>query len=449
MQGFPSKENVAAQSVREDNAVLTVDVLRGKVDPLKWGAKVYVEVRLGDLLVQRLSPVSVDPVTGDFSYEEATENVAVFDSNTLEEVFEETLHVVLRSWHPASSWVDSAQIFISVRSISIDATSVRPVGADGDAAHGGGNGGREREFMVFRLEPVQGGGDFFTEQDDVPNLVFSASLQSSFRPPVESLARLLQGCATTVDLALDTVSQQTDRVAPFLSSRAALVPKVPAGIVVLASLPLVCVLGIAGLPLLVPFLAVVTVGGGVGALLAATIWVFSRGGRAWVQGVVQPVYDKVGREDPEVLFPIGAGPSPARIARCLVPTGMWAKLAMSILVDTIGCTSYTVPVLGESADVLWAPMSYLIIDAMYHDSSPWAGVFGAMEELLPFTDVIPTATLAWMKEYLPLMLQALQNAAGSGPGGGWEQSQQGSVYDSNDNVDTGGVHHPSQPDGVH
>lgn len=58
--------------------------------------------------------------------------------------------------------------------------------------------------------------------------------------------------------------------------------------------------GVAGLPLLVPFLAVVTIVGGVGALLAAAVWVFSRGGRAWVQGVVQPVYDKVGREDPEV-----------------------------------------------------------------------------------------------------------------------------------------------------
>lgn len=43
------------------------------------GAKVYVEARLGDLLVQRLSPVSVDPVTGDFSYEGATESFAVFN----------------------------------------------------------------------------------------------------------------------------------------------------------------------------------------------------------------------------------------------------------------------------------------------------------------------------------------------------------------------------------
>lgn len=39
----------------------------------------YVEVRLGDLHVQRLSPVSVDPVTGDFSYESATGNIAVFN----------------------------------------------------------------------------------------------------------------------------------------------------------------------------------------------------------------------------------------------------------------------------------------------------------------------------------------------------------------------------------
>lgn len=49
-------------------------------------------------------------------------------------------------------------------------------------------------------------------------------------------------------------------------------------------------------------------------------------------------------------------------------------------------------VLGESADVLWAPVSYLLIDAMYHDSSPWAGVsfwgvdndlFGAESSAVP------------------------------------------------------------------
>lgn len=46
------------------------------------------------------------------------------------------------------------------------------------------------------------------------------------------------------------------------------------------------------------------------------------------------------------------------------------------------------------------------------------------------------------------MLQGLQKTAGSGASNGRQQGQQGSVYHSNDNVGTGGVHYPSQPDGV-
>lgn len=56
----------------------------------------------------------------------------------------------------------------------------------------------------------------------------------------------------------------------------------------------------AGLPLLVPMLAVVVVVGGIGALLAATVWIFSRAGRSWVHGILQPVCEQIGRDDPEV-----------------------------------------------------------------------------------------------------------------------------------------------------
>ncbi|CAM9543769.1 unnamed protein product, partial [Pylaiella littoralis] len=129
---------MATHGVREGNATLTVNVLGGKVNPLKWGTKVYVEARLGDLVVQRLSPVNVDQVSGDFSYDGVVDRSAEFDDNTLEEIYEETLHIVLRSWSPTSSWVDSAQIRIAVRSISIDAT-VRPMTDLGrDASDGGG-----------------------------------------------------------------------------------------------------------------------------------------------------------------------------------------------------------------------------------------------------------------------------------------------------------------------
>lgn len=46
------------------------------------------------------------------------------------------------------------------------------------------------------------------------------------------------------------------------------------------------------------------------------------------------------------------------------------------------------------------------------------------------------------------MLEGLQNTARSGASTERQQGQQGSVYHSNDNVGTGGVHYPTQPDGV-
>lgn len=118
----------------------------------------YLPLYAGVYSVPRISPPSTYVRFCDHRL------LASRQSNTLEEIFEETLHVVLRSWHSTSNWVDSAQILISVRSISIDAT-VRPVGGtdvDADAVHGGGGG--ERDFMVFRLEPAEGGSDFYTEQ---------------------------------------------------------------------------------------------------------------------------------------------------------------------------------------------------------------------------------------------------------------------------------------------
>lgn len=56
----------------------------------------------------------------------------------------------------------------------------------------------------------------------------------------------LPACALASFSVMDrygSIGSQTERVAPYLTSQAALVPKIPAGIVVLASLPLLCVLG--------------------------------------------------------------------------------------------------------------------------------------------------------------------------------------------------------------
>ncbi|TDH73476.1 uncharacterized protein CCR75_003081 [Bremia lactucae] len=76
------------------------------------------------------------------------------------------------------------------------------------------------------------------------------------------------------------------------------------------------------------------------------------------------------------------------------------KLVASLAIDFLGNATFVVPGLGEVIDVLWAPVSSKMVDALYKESSPRAKYVALMEELLPFTDFIPTAKLAWMKENL-------------------------------------------------
>lgn len=67
--------------------------------------------------------------------------------------------------------------------------------------------------------------------------------------------------------------------------------------------------------------------------------------------------------------------------------------------DMIGLVSYLLPVAGEWTDIIWAPISacifYKLIGGRY-------GQIGALinflEEIIPFTDVIPTFTIMYFYE---------------------------------------------------
>lgn len=77
--------------------------------------------------------------------------------------------------------------------------------------------------------------------------------------------------------------------------------------------------------------------------------------------------------------------------------------------DAIGYFTYAIPFLGEFGDLLWAPLSAIIYYRMF---GGWKGAMGGMfsfvEEILPFTDFIPTFTIGWIarqigkKSYKPL-----------------------------------------------
>lgn len=76
-------------------------------------------------------------------------------------------------------------------------------------------------------------------------------------------------------------------------------------------------------------------------------------------------------------------------------------LVLSLLFDFIGMVSYFAPVFAEVTDLFWAPISGILLVVMFKGTAgKLAGVFGFIEELLPFVDVIPTFTITWFYTYV-------------------------------------------------
>lgn len=71
----------------------------------------------------------------------------------------------------------------------------------------------------------------------------------------------------------------------------------------------------------------------------------------------------------------------------------------------VGSASYLIPLAGEAFDLSWAPISMVLVGALYDDVAPSLKYVALIEELLPFTDWIPSATLGWAKEFMPNLLE--------------------------------------------
>uniref|UniRef100_A0A7S4EVB8 Uncharacterized protein n=2 Tax=Chrysotila carterae TaxID=13221 RepID=A0A7S4EVB8_CHRCT len=74
----------------------------------------------------------------------------------------------------------------------------------------------------------------------------------------------------------------------------------------------------------------------------------------------------------------------------------WAKLPICILLDLVGDSSELVPFLGEFTDLGFAPIEAGLLKALFQSNA--IASIGFVEEILPFTDVIPTFTIAWCLE---------------------------------------------------
>lgn len=73
----------------------------------------------------------------------------------------------------------------------------------------------------------------------------------------------------------------------------------------------------------------------------------------------------------------------------------YKKLILSLILDAIGL----LPI--PFFDVVWAPVSGYIMTKMYKSKEgKIAGILSFIEEIIPFSDVIPTFTIMWIYTYL-------------------------------------------------
>lgn len=76
------------------------------------------------------------------------------------------------------------------------------------------------------------------------------------------------------------------------------------------------------------------------------------------------------------------------------------SLAACILLDLVGMASFSIPLVGEFSDVVWAPLSGLIYYRMFGGKmGMYGGIFNFLEEAMPGTDIIPTFTISWLMRY--------------------------------------------------
>lgn len=79
----------------------------------------------------------------------------------------------------------------------------------------------------------------------------------------------------------------------------------------------------------------------------------------------------------------------------------YQQLFKSLLFDGVGMLSMAIPLVGPFLDILWAPYAAKTMTEMYPGKKgKIASVLVFIEEILPFTDIIPSFTIMWVYAYV-------------------------------------------------
>lgn len=76
-------------------------------------------------------------------------------------------------------------------------------------------------------------------------------------------------------------------------------------------------------------------------------------------------------------------------------------LRKGILYDLVGMATAFIPLLGPFLDIIWAPLAAKKMGEMYKgNTGKIASWIVFIEEILPFTDFVPTFTLMWIYTFV-------------------------------------------------
>jgi hypothetical protein len=240
-----------------------------------------------------------------------------------------------------------------------------------------------------------------------PTIRIKLKLSGPYRPEIAALVGLAQAWFGLVDTMEDGTKSSLQKIPtlPSQYNKFLLLPAVPVVAALVVASPVVAGIAMVGLPFFLPvILAVIAVLTGV-IITSGVLYSSTRSGRAHIGGTLAPVLEHLlgSRSGQTLVYDVGPRPTPVSVCRQVLPRGMWSKLFLSLLIDLIGSASYLLPVVGEGLDLAWAPTQTILIMAMYDSTTPNLKYVSFVEEILPFTDIVPSATIGWACEFVPGM----------------------------------------------
>ena len=272
----------------------------------------------------------------------------------------------------------------------------------------------ETTWLILNLESTS-----TPENNDAePTLRLQVRLEGPFRTEWAALVSAANLWFHGVDAAEGAASQVLAKVPSLPSGKLLLIPTVPLVTAVVVLSPVLLGVLIVGMPVFLPALVVVATILGCVGLVGLTIGASTKSGRTQIASMLAPMYHTLlsTPSGQSLVYETGPRPTPVSLARAVLPTDLWGKLAVSLVIDALGSASYLLPLVGEGLDVAWAPLQTILIMAMYDSVAPNLKYLSFMEEILPLTDVVPSATIGWLTEFGPQLLSP-KNLTSGGSGG--------------------------------